>query len=534
LKMQTQYEARWEKSGVAGRYIPVIRERLDKIVHEIRKYDLEGDSSDQRDFEAGLESLAYTTTEQLAQLCAGGQNWIGSDKTRFLSPTVDFVAIVKQHAKVRHSYDIVGKFLELVRRGSEDFLQVAKRSQSWFEALNFTNEEVRYLLWAAHKAMRLLGVDERIPGFTPLALTSDQVLDSFRKCESPIESVLYMQLVVEDLLPPALKVQWETSWDRRLDMAIPEGKIAIECEDHDDKVADTSGDEVLRKNGWIVLRFSTGEILDSPAGCAHRIHSEYPWKNLSSSAIELRSTRLTVPDEPKQWQASIWVGEMADQPVIVFGESLAKLRAAASDWLRENKPSFFSNASPEHDETKRPIERFYYSYWDGTNVRIGSEEAWYEPIPVEPEVESEDWLSELPKERKLRSEGWYLIRPAGEYSTPEPESFEDFDSMISHFVELAMIPEKGPDYQEVAIMGGELQLHLIKTVWHEGIESYVNDLLQRGWHIIALEYEGRTDERGMLSNRQVVFVLGHPEENASRRPESRSRYRSQYDRYILH
>ena len=100
--MQTQYEARWEKSGVAGRYIPVIHERLDKIVHEIRKYDLEGDSSDQRDFEAGLESLAYTTTEQLAQLCAGGQNWIGSDKARFLSPTVDFVAIVKQHLATYH------------------------------------------------------------------------------------------------------------------------------------------------------------------------------------------------------------------------------------------------------------------------------------------------------------------------------------------------------------------------------------------------------------------------------------------------
>lgn len=29
-----------------------------------------------------------------------------------------------------------------------------------------------------------------------------------------------------------------------------------------------------------------------------------------------------MPDEPKRWQARIWVREKADQPVIVYGKSL--------------------------------------------------------------------------------------------------------------------------------------------------------------------------------------------------------------------
>ena len=79
-----------------------------------------------------------------------------------------------------------------------------------------------------------------------------------------------------------------------------------------------------------------------------------------------------------------------------------------------------------------------------------------------------------------------------------------------------MIPEKGPDYQEVAIVEGNLQLHLIRTVRHETKDLHVNDLLQRGWYVIALDCEGTTTERGMhLVNRRTVFVLGHPEENAS-------------------
>ncbi len=191
-------------------------------------------------------------------------------------------------------------------------------------------------------------------------------------------------------------------------------------------------------------------------------------------------------DEPKRWQASIWIGEKADQPITVYGESLPKLRAAARDWLRENKPLFFGNAPPGYEITRRAN----YAYSDGTTL-----------IPI----------SEKPLE-----EGWYWVQGSLDGWSYYPDELEDFDSVVSHFVERWMIPEKGPDYQEVAIVEGNLQLHLIKTVRRETVELYVNDLLQRGWYVIALDCEGTTTERGMhLVNRRTVFVLGHPEENAS-------------------
>jgi len=206
-----------------------------------------------------------------------------------------------------------------------------------------------------------------------------------------------------------------------------------------------------------------------------------------------------MPDEPKRWQASIWIGEKADQPVVIYGESLPKLRAAARHWLRENKPLFFGNASPGYEITRR----VNYGYSDGTKMAT--------PVTQEP-----------------LEKGWYWVEGEVDYWYPA-RGPEDFDSVVSHFVERTMIPEKGPDYQEVAVVEGELQLHLIKTIRRETDGLHVNDLLQRGWHVIALEYSADTDRSGMVSNRRVVFVLGHPEEGASYiEPDRRS---SQYGAY---
>ena len=43
----------------------------------------------------------------------------------------------------------------------------------------------------------------------------------------------------------------------------------------------------------------------------------------------------------------------------------------------------------------------------------------------------------------------------------------------------------------------------------EAEEFTLNDLLQRGWQILALEYQGEVSKTGELTNRKASFVLGH-------------------------
>lgn len=113
------------------------------------------------------------------------------------------------------------------------------------------------------------------------------------------------------------------------------------------------------------------------------------------------------------WKARIWIGKKADQPVTVYGESLAKLRAAVSDWLRKNKPPFFGNAPPGYEITRR----INYAYLDGTETGM--------------------------------AEGWCYVH--GGYSRPS-KRLENFDSVITHFVRIAMIREKEPpNYREIEI-----------------------------------------------------------------------------------
>ena len=80
----------------------------------------------------------------------------------------------------------------------------------------------------------------------------------------------------------------------------------------------------------------------------------------------------------------------------------------------------------------------------------------------------------------------------------------------------ALIPRKGPDYQSRALVENQLQLPLLETVLREAEEYRLNDLLQRGWHILALEYLGEINKTGELTNRKAHFVLGHADLPAAR------------------
>lgn len=194
-------------------------------------------------------------------------------------------------------------------------------------------------------------------------------------------------------------------------------------------------------------------------------------------------------DKPKRWQTRVWIGEMYDEPVAVYGESLADLVKAAGEWLRENKPIRIGNAHPSHELS----QRVNYRYLEGASL---PPREWY--------------MHEEP------SAGWYYVH--GAENSASPKYLGDIDETTAHFLKEALIIEKGPDYVEVPLYKkGELDLSRVKTVQRVKETLEVNDLLQRGWQIISLEYEGEKTSglyEDEVVKRRTVFVLGHSEENA--------------------
>ncbi len=277
-KVETRYESMWQASRVDYYYVERVKQQIDQLVKHLSYYDSNWNSFEENEYEASIEMLAYTTTEMLAQLCAGGMNWTLTDKARFLSPTVDFETTIKKHLSDDHNFqDFPRRFFKAMQLGSWDFLKVAEHTHTWFEAISFSKDEVSYLLWSAYKALNLLGFEERINGFTVLALTNDTVLDIFCKCNLPIQSVLCMQLVIDGLLPPSLQAQYDTPEDR-YDFAIPERKIGVICrgEEHNEHIS-TNQEPYLTEQGWTIFQFPIEKILKYPASCSNEIHSLFPW-----------------------------------------------------------------------------------------------------------------------------------------------------------------------------------------------------------------------------------------------------------------
>jgi very-short-patch-repair endonuclease len=235
------------------------------------------------EYKAAIQELAYTTTELMAQFCAGGFRWSSTDKARFLSPTVDLETIVRDRAL--HKKGSIGAYFEPVKYGVWEFLEVSEYTKSWIEAQKLNKRQISYLLWSAQKVLKLLKADERISGFTDLALSESNILDGYVKCESPIESILYMQLVMDGLRPPSLESQYHIG-SYRVDFAIPQGSIAIECDGkkYHDGMLDAERDMTLKKTGWTVLRFPSEKIIIDPSYCSARIHDEYPWRLINSKS----------------------------------------------------------------------------------------------------------------------------------------------------------------------------------------------------------------------------------------------------------
>lgn len=269
------FQELWEASGVKEVYFDWVNDRIYKLVDNLYTYDPYEITLAQ--YKAAIQELSYTTTELMAQFCAGGFRWISTDKARFLSPTVDLETIIRERAL--HEKGSVGEYFEPIKFGVWEFLEVSEYTKSWIEAQKLNKQQISYLLWSAQKVLNLLKADERISGFTDLALSEPNVLDGYVKCESPIESILYMQLIMDELRPPLLKNQlWIGSY--RVDFAIPDVFIAIECDSkkYHDSILDAERDVKLKKLGWTVLRFPSDKIITDPSYCSARIHDEYPWR----------------------------------------------------------------------------------------------------------------------------------------------------------------------------------------------------------------------------------------------------------------
>ncbi len=203
-----------------------------------------------------------------------------------------------------------------------------------------------------------------------------------------------------------------------------------------------------------------------------------------------------MPSKSRRWQTQISIGKnvssgpnqiddnMPRETVYVYGETIEKLREAAKTYLLSEKPLCFSNLG---DHIAGYIE--YYNLEAQSQVKANNGGWWRYEIQ--------------------------LINGQMNAQSASEENLNSLEEAVNQFVESALIPEKGPDYRSRAIVGNDLRLPLLEKILREAEEHPINDLIQRGWHIIALEYRGELSVTGELTNRKAIFVMGHPEAQAA-------------------
>ncbi len=209
----------------------------------------------------------------------------------------------------------------------------------------------------------------------------------------------------------------------------------------------------------------------------------------------------------RQWQVHLWVSTSRSRdyiakahPVCLYGETVADLKEQVRDYLTQHRPSYFANTG-DHI-----AGYFYYVYLDGVNP---PPHGWVE----------EDVFSE---EDFKKQKGWWFHARRFEAGRSRvhpsfliPFFLGSLQEGIEHFLQTAFIPRKGPDYRSWAIMEEQPHLSLLESVLHEAEEFTLNDLLQRGWQILAVEYQGEVSKTGELTNRKASFVLGHTDPDAA-------------------
>ncbi len=186
----------------------------------------------------------------------------------------------------------------------------------------------------------------------------------------------------------------------------------------------------------------------------------------------------------KQWQASIQhktAGADTEQIAIVYGASLPDLKAAALVWFREQQPMHFQRD-----------DHIYFSS-DGKNYPI-----------------SQRTQERHPRLGPFLEEGWFLDEHS---SIINFKRLPNFEAAMNDFLEKHLIPEPGPEFQNLLVQDGVLQLHLVKTIHRESDEAAANRLLRRGWVLLSLNNIEYSDFSGDKTS-ETRYVLGHQEEQA--------------------
>jgi hypothetical protein len=187
-------------------------------------------------------------------------------------------------------------------------------------------------------------------------------------------------------------------------------------------------------------------------------------------------------DRSRYWQAGIWFGQELDEMVLIFGNSLATLRAAARTWLLAEQPPAFSGTGLRH---RRSL------YLCGNEI---AEAPGYPGQALD--------------------RGWQWIGKTEPHGMGR-KRFPDFEHAVSVFLAQDLIPWPGPDYLTPRFDTDAPPLHLVKTIRRERDTDAVNDFLRRGWFAIGVEYIGRHDHHGQqLLDRRAQIVLGHFEDAA--------------------
>lgn len=198
----------------------------------------------------------------------------------------------------------------------------------------------------------------------------------------------------------------------------------------------------------------------------------------------------------QRWKARIEAGAdyTSAKSSYIYGASPEHLQFMARVRLASTKPLYFTNGGDHITGIYR------YFYVDKTKANIDFlrpkhrdlEEGWWYDHE---DMTAEDWLK-------------------GEKQS-DPVRLGSLEAAIEHFQKWAIIPEKGPVYESAALVEKILQLPLLEKILREDDDDPINDLIRRGWHIIALEYSGEASVTGELMNRKAVFVMGHPDEQAA-------------------
>jgi len=181
-------------------------------------------------------------------------------------------------------------------------------------------------------------------------------------------------------------------------------------------------------------------------------------------------------DIARRWQFQFQIGEHDSSPTVVYGQSLLDLKEQISNKIKVLNSTYFRDLKDRYSV-------FFYS--DGS----------YKAPSIKFERSPSPHATE---EFRILEEGWYERASKLSFS-----KCRDINDAIATFLSSSsFIPEKGPDYQDIAIVDGILQLHLIRTVRTESRDDIVNALLKRGWYILAKNVEAES------------FTLGHTEQDA--------------------